>query len=115
MKWTTFVLLVLALTTKQALAKKTDSSSPIDYVKSLVTYCSGKSQLDFCSKEQLEFGLLFLMEYQRKIQQEFQLEQQEFIQKQKQNEVMMRRKQKEEFKQQQLNHKLREHFLDRHM
>jgi hypothetical protein len=107
----TFFLLVFI----QALAKKTDSSIPIDYAESLIKYCAGKSQLDFCSREQIEFGLLFLMEYQRKIQQDIKLERQEFLQKQKQSEVMMRRKQKEEFKQQQLNHKLREHFLDRHM
>ena len=103
------------MSTKDGLTKKVTISSPIDYVESLIKYCTGRSQLDFCSKEQIEFGLLFLLQYQRKIQQEIELEKQKMIQKTKAEKSLLRRKQIGELRQLKLRQKLREHFLDRHM
>jgi len=108
MKKLVLFLIFLSLSTKEGLTKKVTISSPVDYVESLINYCTGRSQLDFCSKEQIEFGLLYLLQYQRKIQQEIELEKQKM---KKQTRI----KHIGELKQLKLRQKLREHFLDRHL
>ena len=109
------VLLIFILSVHGSFMKKYSMLSPIDYLQSLINYCTGKPELDFCSKEQIEFGLEFLWEYQKKIQREIEIQKQELIQRKKQNKLLIRRKQAEELKQRQMKQKLREHFLDRHI
>ena len=115
MKKILLFLVVLNLSFQGSFMKTNVILSPIDYLQSLINYCTGKPELDFCSKEQIEFGLLFLWEYQTKIQREIELQKQELIQKKKQDKMILRRKQTEELKQRLMKQKLREHFLDRHL
>ena len=107
--------LILKLVIAQSLfLYKQKDLSPTDYVTSLINYCTGKSELDFCSREQIEFGLFYLQEFQRKIELAIEKQKLELIRREKMERNKLRRKQINEQKTRIMNQKLREHFLDRH-
>jgi len=115
MKKILIFLVVLNLSFQASCMKATDNLNPIDYLESMINYCTGKPRRDFCSKEQIEFGLFFLWNYKNKIQSEIELKKQELIHLKKQDKMKLKRKQLEELRQHQLKQTLRQHFLDRHI
>ena len=111
MKRQVLILLVLHIASIQALFPKSTAIGPIDYVKSLINYCSGKPNIDFCSLDQVEFGLKYLFEFQKKLEETIEREKQELIKKEKEKKIKQRKK---VILQHKYNKMAQAHFLDRH-